>query len=100
VRAGRAAFLGADAPTLDGSITSGDGVALVRPEHLGLEATTDDGHGTVVLSTFLGATGRTRVQLDSGETVVAQVPSDLVERLAPGTRVRVTPSRAPVLVVE
>jgi putative spermidine/putrescine transport system ATP-binding protein len=100
VHAGRAALLGTDAPTLGGSITSGDGVALVRPEHLDLEPATDGGQGTVVLSTFLGATGRTRVQLDSGETVVAQVPSSVVERLAPGTRVRVTPSQTPVLVVE
>lgn len=100
VTAGRAALLRVEVPTLAGSITSGAGVALVRPEHLDLEATTDGADGTVVLSTFLGATGRTRVQLDTGETVVAQVSSDAVPQLAPGTRVRVTPSPAPVLVVE
>jgi putative spermidine/putrescine transport system ATP-binding protein len=100
VGAGRAVVLGTEVPTLDGSLASGDGVALVRPEHLALEATTDGGDGSVVLSTFLGATGRTRVQLDSGEAVVAQVASRDVERLAPGTRVRVRPSTAPVLVVE
>jgi putative spermidine/putrescine transport system ATP-binding protein len=100
VRAGRAALLRAEVPVLAGSIASGEGVALVRPEHLELEETRDGGDGTVVLSTFLGATGRTRVQLDSGETVVAQVSSGAVERLAPGTRVRVVPAQTPVLVVE
>jgi putative spermidine/putrescine transport system ATP-binding protein len=101
VSAGRAALLRAQVPTLVGSIPSGSGTALVRPEHLGLEATNDGGgDGTVVLSTFLGSTGRTHVRLDSGETLVAQVSSGAIERLAPGTRVRVTPAAAPVLVVE
>ena len=36
----------------------------------------------------------------TGETVAAQVWRGDVERLAPGTRVRVTPSPTPVLVVE
>ncbi|MEO7130479.1 MAG: ABC transporter ATP-binding protein [Dermatophilaceae bacterium] len=98
VHDGRALMLGTEAPILPGSITSGPGVALVRPEHLTLVAA-DDGNGRVILSTFLGATGRTRVILGTGETVNALVPSHLVEQLSPGTHVRVTLRDAALLVV-
>lgn len=100
VSSGRARLLGTDVPTLPGSVLSGAGTALVRPEHLQLEPADEGGDGTVVLATFLGATGRSRVELDSGETLVVQVPSRDVERLSPGTRVGVRCSPTPVLVVD
>jgi hypothetical protein len=71
---------------------------MIRPEQLHLE-TADDGNATVVLSTFLGATGRTRVELETGETVLVQVASNAVGSFTPGTRVRLTPKPEPVLVI-
>jgi putative spermidine/putrescine transport system ATP-binding protein len=94
----RAVVLGIELPTLAGSVPSGDGRAMIRPEQLHLE-TADDGNATVVLSTFLGATGRTRVELETGETVLVQVASNAVGSFTPGTRVRLTPKPEPVLVI-
>ncbi len=111
VASGMARLLGSAVPVLDGSVADGAGTALVRPEHLVIEpmrgnapgqSTTDGGAagtGTVVLSTFLGSTGRTRVELAGGQVVLVQVASHDVQLLAPGTAVSVSVRPEPTLVV-
>ena len=93
-----ATILGSQVPVLDGSVTSGPGLALVRPESISVHQ--NDGANAVVASrAFLGPVSRVYCDLDSGETVMAQVSSGVADQLSPGSRVRVSIDPAPVLVV-
>ncbi len=94
-----ASVLGGTVPLLDGSVTSGRGVALVRPEALEI-APEADGNGTVTSRSFLGSLSRVTCTLDEGSEVVIQSAGTTVGRLQPGTRVRVGVAPAPTLVVE
>ena len=109
VGSGRAHLLGAELPTLPGSVTEGDGVALVRPEAVTLEARPGDGHhdpdgdvaaARVVSIAFLGSVSRVHARTDDGQEVLAQVPSSLAARLSVDDRVRVVVEPVEVLVVE
>ncbi len=90
--------LGCRVPTVDGSLTSGRGVALVRPEAVTVEPA-DDGNARVVAVSFLGPTSRVLTRLDDGQDVMAQLPSSLAVRLTPESRVRLGVDPSPVLVV-
>ena len=93
-----ATVLGVRLPTLDGSVSSGAAVALVRPETVGLEEAAD-GNARVLTVAFLGPVSRVHCTTDDGQDVLAQVPSSIGERLSAESRVRVTLDPSPVLVV-
>ncbi len=84
----RATVLGAAVPTIEGSISSGPGQALVRPESVTITA---DGpaNATVASVNFLGPVSRVYVDVDDAELLMAAVPSPLAVRLNPGDRVAV-----------
>jgi len=93
-----ATILGCSVPVLEGSLTSGTGLGLVRPESVSVEQESA-GNATVASRAFLGPVSRVFCDLDSGETVMAQVSSVVADQLPPGSRVRVSVDPAPVLVV-
>ena len=79
---------------------NGPAVALVRPEAVGFELDGKDGTGpligTVIATTFLGATSR--VTIDLGDvTVIAQLPTAQVGTVPAGSRVRIALRPDPVL---
>ena len=94
-----ASVLETTVPLLDGSVRSGRGMALVRPEALQVEPA-PDGNGTVTARSFLGSLSRVTCTLDDGVEVVVQSAGTEVGDLQPGRRVRVSVTPAPVLVVE
>jgi len=85
VAAGRARLLGVEVATLDGSVASGAGTALVRPEHLTVRPD-ERGAAEVVDLQFSGAVSRVRVRTDDGAELVAQLTGSALRGLAPGTR--------------
>jgi putative spermidine/putrescine transport system ATP-binding protein len=96
---GRAQLLGASVPTLDGSIASGSGLAMVRPE--AVTVTVDPaGTSTVASVAFLGPISRVHATLGNGSVVTAQMASSQARAFAPGERVTVGVEPSGVLVVE
>ncbi|HEX6247935.1 MAG TPA: ABC transporter ATP-binding protein [Nocardioidaceae bacterium] len=95
---GTAQVLASSVPLLEGSVTSGRGVALVRPEALTVTAD-PAGNATVAARSFLGSLSRVVCEVDGGPDVTAQATSAEASVLDPGTRVRVAVSPTPVLVV-
>jgi putative spermidine/putrescine transport system ATP-binding protein len=95
-----ARVLGATVPLLDGSVEQGSGLALVRPESVGVSAAEGgDGNGRVVSVAFLGSISRVQCRLDDGEIVIAQLTSAAASRLAQDQVVRVDVHADAVLVV-
>ena len=80
-----------------GSVDRGPALALVRPEAVTVTPVDSGGNGQVVTAGFLGSLCRVHVDLDSGEKVVAQVPSTEASRLGPGSRVTVAIKTSPCL---
>jgi len=93
-----ATILDSKVPVLDGSIATGAGTALVRPEFLSV-GRGDGANAALVSRFFLGPVSRVTCDLDSGVTVTAQLSSSEATELSPGDRVKVTVSPTPVLVV-
>ncbi|BBZ30974.1 ABC transporter ATP-binding protein [Mycolicibacterium madagascariense] len=98
VSAGRASVFGTEVTTLAGSIGSGEGTALVRPESITLTAD-DAGAATVRSVAFLGPISRVYVELPGGAVVDAQLASAPARDFTPGQRVAVGTSATEVLVV-
>jgi putative spermidine/putrescine transport system ATP-binding protein len=101
---GKAQVLGRQVSLLDGSVGSGAGEALVRPEALQVEAAEgEEANGRVVSVAFLGPFSRVQCRLvggpDDGEIVVAQLPSASVQHLVQDQSVRVGVEADAVLVV-
>ena len=98
VSGGKAAVLGATVPTIEGSIATGSGHAMVRPESVAVSL---DGaaNAAVVSVNFLGPISRVYCRVDGGQDVMAQVASSLAVRLSPGQRVSVTVEPTALLVV-
>jgi putative spermidine/putrescine transport system ATP-binding protein len=95
---GQVQVLGHAVPTLEGSVTNGAGVAMVRPEYLSLVP--DDRSGVVVETVaFLGPFSRVHCRLPDGTEAVAQMSSTAARAFAPGARVRVDVEQVGVLVV-
>ena len=92
-------LLGTSVPTIEGSITQGQGRAMVRPESIHVHTDGSD-NARVTSVNFLGPISRVYLHLDRGEEVMAQVPSSLAVLLRPGARVRATVEATPVLVVQ
>jgi putative spermidine/putrescine transport system ATP-binding protein len=95
---GAAEVLGVRVPVIEGSLSSGSGVAMVRPESLVVD---QDGpaNAAVVSVNFLGPISRVYLGVDGGQRLMAQVASSLAIRLSPGDRVRVAVEPTPLLVV-
>jgi putative spermidine/putrescine transport system ATP-binding protein len=98
VRDGTVLVLGARLPVLRGSISSGAGTAMVRPEALDL--TSDpDGDATVTAIAFLGPFSRVHCTLSDGTDLSAQMSSSAARGFRVGDRVRVDVEPSPVLVL-
>jgi putative spermidine/putrescine transport system ATP-binding protein len=95
---GTAEVLGSRLPTLSGSVASGAGVAMVRPESV--EVLPDrEGTAAVASVAFLGPFSRVHVSASDGSTVVAQMSSARARELTVGERVRIELEPSGVLVV-
>ena len=75
--------------TLTGSITSGQGIALVRPESIEVVAH-KSGNATVFSASFLGASCRLSITLNDGTRVTAQLPSSDASGLGAGASVKIS----------
>ena len=95
---GRATVLGAELPTLAGSIATGAGTAMVRPESVTVTAD-ETGAATIKSVAFLGPISRVYVELSDGAVVNAQLSSAQAREFVPGQRVAVGVQRTDVLVV-
>jgi len=92
---------GVDLPLVDSTTPPGTAIALVRPEAVTLasEGVSDSGAltGTVIATTFLGATSR--VTVDLGDiTILAQLSTSDAMAHPAGSRVTLTIRKDPVLV--
>ncbi|MEU5848442.1 ABC transporter ATP-binding protein [Saccharopolyspora shandongensis] len=83
-------------PTQSGSNTR-DIDVLVRPEALAVSAA-PEGRSQVVAASFLGATTRLTVRLDSGREALADVPTAVASTVPVGSRVRLSLPEHPVLI--
>ncbi|MGZ5367339.1 MAG: ABC transporter ATP-binding protein [Aeromicrobium sp.] len=98
VAGGRTELLGSTVATLDNSVGSGPGLALVRPEQVSVEAA-DTGTGRVKHLSFLGSFSRATVALPDGTELLAQIPaSAAAAQLRLGSRVTVTVTAPAVFV--
>jgi len=92
---------GRDLPLVDTATPPGAVIALIRPEAVTLvaESSAESGPltGTVIASTFLGATSRVTVDLGDA-TIMAQLPTSVAAELSAGSRVALTIRPDPVLV--
>ncbi len=92
---------GRDLPLVDPSTPPGPAIALVRPEAVTLasDSTGESGPltGTVIASTFLGATSRVTVDLGDATILAQLTTADAMEHPA-GSRVALTIRPDPVLV--
>jgi putative spermidine/putrescine transport system ATP-binding protein len=92
---------GHDLPLVDSATPAGLVTAIVRPEAVTLasDSTGESGPmtGTVIASTFLGATSRVTVDLGD-TTIMAQLPTSEATKLPAGSRVTLTIRPDPVLV--
>ncbi len=99
VSAGQARLLGTSVPVLPGSVQSGAGLAMVRPESVTVAAD-PAGAASVVSVAFLGPISRVYCTLADGTAVVAQIAGSAARTFAPGDRVSVGAEPTGVLVVE
>ena len=83
--------------TLPGSVTSGAGTALIRPEALTVKAD-QNGSGKVIATSFLGSICRIMVSLEDGARINAQMESQDAAGLLPGVSVSVTADKVAVFV--
>ena len=97
VSSGSIEILGLKVATLPGSITSGAGIALVRPETLKV-VPHNSGNGQVFAASFLGAACRLTIDLDNHGRIVAQVPSSDAPQLGAGAKVEVSFRNNPIFV--
>ena len=91
VKGGEVDVRGARLPLVQADSPDGSAIALVRPETVSLapeaDATPGPLVGSVIATSFLGATSRVTVDLGD-ETVLAQLTTADASKLPPGTRVR------------
>lgn len=97
VSGGSIEILGAKVKTLPGSITSGAGIALVRPESVNVEAHIS-GSAKIFSASFLGASCRLMVTMPDGARITAQMPSLESVGLVAGASVNVSLFDVPVFV--
>ncbi len=97
VSKGTIELLDSTVKVLKGSITIGQGVALVRPENIEVVAS-QSGNATVFSASFLGASCRLSINLNDGTRVTAQLPSSDAVGLSAGAPVKVSLLDRPVFV--
>lgn len=97
VSAENAEVLGVRVPVVKGSIESGKGLALIRPEWFHVEASSS-ANGKIFAVSFLGSTCRLTIDLSDGTRIRAQVPSSGASNLGIGASVNVTLKSLPVFV--
>lgn len=97
VSAGNAEVLGVRVPVVKGSIESGKGLALIRPEWFHVEVSSS-ANGKIFAVSFLGSTCRLTIDLSDGTRIRAQVPSSGASNLGIGASVNVTLKSLPVFV--
>lgn len=88
---------GSTLSVLPGSISSGDGTALIRPEALTVKAD-KNGDGRVIATSFLGSICRVMVTMNDGNRINAQMESSDSVGLTPGVAVAVTADKVAVFV--
>ena len=103
VEGGSARVLGTSVPTLEGSIASGRGTAMVRPEAVTVtdarDGSASEGAATVTSVEFLGPISRVHCTLDDATPVSAQMGSAAARHFTPGQRVSLGAEPSGVLVV-
>jgi putative spermidine/putrescine transport system ATP-binding protein len=99
VSGGRARLLGTSVPALDGSISEGQGLAMVRPESVTVSAD-PAGASTVSSVAFLGPISRVYCTSQDGSVISAQMASSQARGFAPGAAVSVGVEPTGVLVVK
>lgn len=97
VTGGRTDLLGSMVSTLENSVESGPGLALVRPEQVSIEAA-DTGTARVKHLSFLGSFSRATVALPDGTELLAQVPALAASKLRLESRVNVAVTAPAVFV--
>ena len=97
VEDGTATVLGQRVRLLEGSITSGTGLALVRPEQLQV-ARSDAGSARVLTVSFQGAISRATIATADGSEVLAQLAGSAAQGLSAGAAVDVRVDAAALLV--
>ena len=97
VSKGTIELLDSTVKVLKGSITIGQGIALVRPENIEVVAS-QSGNATVFSASFLGASCRLSINLNDGTRVTAQLPSSDAVGLSAGAPVKVSLLDRPVFV--
>lgn len=90
-------LFGITIPSLPGSITSGRGIALIRPENLDVQPSTT-GNGKVVSTSFLGALCRIMLRTNDGLALTAQIPSSATAGLSNGASVNISVHEVPLFV--
>ena len=96
---GQAQLLGASVPALPGSVSTGAGLAMVRPESVTVDAD-PAGTASVTSVAFLGPISRVYCTLADGTVVGAQMASSAARAFGPGDPVTVGVEPTGVLVVE
>ena len=86
---------GSTLKALPGSVTSGSGTALIRPELITLKL---GGNANVIASSFLGSICRVMVTLEDGTRITAQMDAQDSQGLVPGAKVSVSVDVTPVFV--
>ena len=90
-------ILGGLLKVLPGSVTSGEGIALVRPESIQVKAN-QSGNAKIFSASFLGASCRLMISLHDGRRITAQMPSSESIGLTSGASCSVTILDMPVFV--
>lgn len=98
VSQGRADVLGTSVATRDGSIESGAGTVLVRPEQVDV-VPANHGEARVISTSFLGSISRVRVRMPGGQEVLAQGSGTALAALTADQVVEVRVTAADALVV-
>ena len=97
VSSGNAEILGVRVPVVKGSIESGKGLALIRPEWFHVESG-GSSNAKIFAVSFLGSTCRLTIDLADGTRIRAQIPSSDASNMGIGTAVNVTLKSLPVFV--
>jgi len=97
VSSGAATVLGRRLPVLEGSISSGRGMALIRPEQLQV-IRSEAGKARVLAVSFQGPISRATIATGDGTEVVAQLAGSAAQGLVAGSAVELTVDAAGLLV--
>jgi len=88
---------GSELTALPGSVTSGAGTALIRPELITLKSSAS-GQGRVNATSFLGSICRVLATTADGSRITAQMDAQDAAGLVPGAKVEISVDKVPVFV--